>query len=78
MKNPESPQRKYPAFYEKFVPIAIGAAGMKELDILGQSIAKAIKELKTPTLIVASSDMSHTQDSNKSRQNKIKKLDMSW
>ena len=60
----------------KIVPIVIGAAGMPELKTLGKAIALAIKELKTPTLIVASTDMSHTQNSNKSKQARINKLDL--
>jgi hypothetical protein len=43
----------------KFVPIIILSASVEECRILGEGIAKAIKDVGSSVVVVASSDMSH-------------------
>lgn len=43
----------------KIVPITVLSATLEELKEIGQGIARAIKEVDYPVVIVASSDMSH-------------------
>ncbi|MBC8505717.1 MAG: hypothetical protein ISR58_09750 [Anaerolineales bacterium] len=43
---PSSPKRQYPAFYEKFVPIAIGILAFVILGMLVFTIAVGVGALK--------------------------------
>ena len=60
----------------KIVPIAICSPDLKKLKQLGRAVAKSIKESGSETLIVASTDMSHTQSSSERKQKRIKKNDL--
>ena len=45
-ETPSSPKRQYPAFYEKFVPIAIGILAVVILGMLLFTIAVGVGMLK--------------------------------
>ena len=45
----------------RFVPIAIGVGGYSALESLGHGIAEALRDSASKTLIVASSDMNHSE-----------------
>lgn len=60
----------------KIVPIAIGALDYRRLAVLGEGLADAISKSGQDVLIVASSDMSHTQNSDAERQKMIRRKDM--
>ncbi|MCE5195233.1 MAG: AmmeMemoRadiSam system protein B [Nitrospiraceae bacterium] len=60
----------------KIVPIAIMSASVNECRVLGEGIAKAIKEINYPVIILASSDMSHYVSEETARQKDKKALDM--
>lgn len=59
----------------KIVPILIGTWRYDPLKTVGESLAGSIKESGKEILIVASSDMSHTDSSNPAKQKKISELD---
>jgi len=59
----------------KIVPVAIGTWQYDSLKKLGEGLAKSILEYGKDVLIVASSDMSHTESSNPALQKKISDLD---
>ncbi len=44
-QNPASPKRQYPAFYEKFIPIAIGLLALVILGMLVFTIAVGVGAL---------------------------------
>ena len=60
----------------KIVPIVLGSQDLKKLRRLGRAIAKSIKDSDSNVLIVASTDMSHTRNSNSKMQQLKKKNDM--
>ncbi|MBI4683865.1 MAG: AmmeMemoRadiSam system protein B [Nitrospirae bacterium] len=60
----------------KIVPIAIMAASLEECRILGEGIAKSIKELNYDIVIVASSDMSHYVPEDVAKQKDRKAIEM--
>ena len=60
----------------KIVPIIILSASLEECKILGEGIANAIKSVKYPVVIVASSDMSHYVTDGVARQKDGKAIDM--
>ena len=60
----------------KIVPIAIGALDYDRLAALGEGLAGAISKKGEDVLIVASSDMSHTQNSDPERQEMVHRKDM--
>ncbi|MGC1187692.1 MAG: AmmeMemoRadiSam system protein B [Candidatus Acidiferrales bacterium] len=43
----------------RFVPVALGAVGYDELQMLGRAIARIVTAAAEPVMIVASSDMNH-------------------
>ncbi len=45
-KTPSSPKRQYPAFYEKFIPIAIGFLAFVIFGMLVFTIAVGVGALK--------------------------------
>jgi AmmeMemoRadiSam system protein B len=59
----------------KIVPIAMLSASVEECRILGEGIAKAIKNVHYPVVIVASSDMSHYVPDNVAKQKDQKAID---
>ncbi len=59
----------------KIVPILIGSGRYDSLKTLGQCLSKSITDFAHDTLIVASSDMSHTDSSNPQKQKRISDLD---
>jgi len=60
----------------KIVPIAIMAASLEECRLLGEGIAKSIKEAGYAAVIVASSDMSHYVPDDVARQKDKKAIEM--
>ncbi|MBI4690029.1 MAG: AmmeMemoRadiSam system protein B [Nitrospirae bacterium] len=60
----------------EIVPITILAASLEECRILGEGIARSIKEVNYETVIVASSDMSHYVSDDVARRKDRKALDM--
>ncbi len=52
----------------KIVPITIMSASIEECRLLGEGIAKSIREVNYPVVIVASSDMSHYVPDDVARQ----------
>ena len=60
----------------KIVPIAIMSASLEECRLLGEGIAKSIKEVKYAAVIVASSDMSHYVPEDVARQKDKKAIEM--
>ena len=69
------PFLQYLKSHVKIVPILIGSGRYDSLKTLGQGLSKTIAELGRDTLIVASSDMSHTDSSNAQKQKRISELD---
>jgi MEMO1 family protein len=59
----------------KIVPVIILSASLEECRILGEGIAKAIKSVNYPVVIVASSDMSHYVPDGLARQKDGKAID---
>lgn len=59
----------------KIVPIVMISASIEECRILGEGIAKAVKEVDYPVVIVASSDMSHYVPDDVARQKDKKAID---
>lgn len=60
----------------KIVPIAVMSASLEECRLLGEGIAKSIKEVNYATVIVASSDMSHYVPDDVARQKDRKAIEM--
>jgi len=60
----------------KIVPIVIMSASLEECRLLGEGIAKSIKEVNYETVIVASSDMSHYVSDDIAKQKDKKAIDM--
>lgn len=60
----------------QIVPIAIAAHQEEMLEGLGRAIGETVKNAGKDALIVASTDMSHTERSNPDRQEEIRKRDM--
>lgn len=60
----------------KIVPISIMSASLEECRVLGDGIAKSIKEAAYPTVIAASSDMSHYVSEDTARQKDKKAIKM--
>jgi len=60
----------------QIVPIAISSVDESSLEALGGCIAETIGESGKETLIVASTDMSHTERSNPARQQEVRRKDM--
>lgn len=60
----------------KIVPIIIMSASLEECRLLGDGIAKSIKEVNYETVIVASSDMSHYVPDDVARQKDKKAIGM--
>jgi len=58
------------------VPIAVMSASLEECRLLGEGIAKSIKEVKYAAVIVASSDMSHYVPDDVARQKDKKAIEM--
>jgi AmmeMemoRadiSam system protein B len=58
------------------VPIAISTHDEMMLESLGRGIAETIRSAGKDILIVASSDMSHTERSNAARQEEVRRRDM--
>jgi len=59
----------------KIVPIIILSASVEECRILGEGIAKAVKDIGSPVVIVASSDMSHYVPDDVARKRDEKAID---
>src|SRR5713226_1283209 len=51
----------------QFVPIAVGTESFEALEMLGHAMAEAIRESACPVLIVASSDMNHFENDERTR-----------
>lgn len=60
----------------KIVPIIIMSASLEECRLIGEGIAKSIKEVKYETVIVASSDMSHYVSDDIARHKDKKAIEM--
>lgn len=60
----------------RIVPIAIMSASLEECRIIGEGIAKSIKEANYDVIIAASTDMSHYVSDDVARQKDKKALDM--
>lgn len=60
----------------QIVPIAIASMDEMKLETLGKGIAETIKNLGKEILIVASTDMSHTERSNPARQAEVRERDI--
>ena len=60
----------------KIVPIAVMSASLEECRLLGEGIAKSIKEVNYAAVIVASSDMSHYVPDDVARQKDKKAIEM--
>jgi AmmeMemoRadiSam system protein B len=59
----------------KIVPVIMLSASLEECRLLGEGIAKAVKAVDYPVVIVASSDMSHYVTDNVARQKDGKAID---
>jgi AmmeMemoRadiSam system protein B len=59
----------------KIVPITMLSASVEECRIIGEGIAKAVKNVDYPVVIVASSDMSHYVPDNVAKQKDQKAID---
>jgi AmmeMemoRadiSam system protein B len=59
----------------KIVPVLVGTWKYDSLKAVGEGLAKSIKAFGKAVVIVASSDMSHTDSSNPAKQKKISELD---
>jgi len=60
----------------RIVPIAIASMDEASLDVLGKAIGETVKNAGKEILIVASTDMSHTERSNPTRQEEVRRRDM--
>ena len=60
----------------KIVPITVMSASLEECRLLGEGIAKSIKEVKYTAVIAASSDMSHYVPDDVARQKDKKAIEM--
>lgn len=60
----------------RIVPIAIMSASINECRALGEGIAKSIKDVNYPVIILASSDMSHYVSEETARQKDKNAIDM--
>lgn len=60
----------------QIVPVAIAAHEEDMLDGLGRAIGETVRNAGKDILIVASTDMSHTERSNPARQEEVRKRDM--
>jgi len=60
----------------QIVPIAISTQNETMLEALGKALAETIRNAGKDILIVASTDMSHTERSNPPRQEEVRKRDM--
>lgn len=60
----------------RIVPIAIAAHEEEMLEALGKALGETVKNAGREILIVASTDMSHTERSNPERQEEVRKRDM--
>jgi AmmeMemoRadiSam system protein B len=60
----------------KIVPIAMLSASVEECRMLGEGIAKAVKDAGYPVIIVASSDMSHYVPDEVAKKKDKKAIDM--
>ncbi|NQT85110.1 AmmeMemoRadiSam system protein B [bacterium] len=60
----------------QIVPIAIGSLDETKLEALGRSIAETIEKSEEEVLLVASTDMSHTEQSDATRQATVRRKDM--
>lgn len=60
----------------KIVPITVMSASLEECRLLGEGIAKSIKEVNYAAVIVASSDMSHYVPDDVARQKDRKAIEM--
>jgi MEMO1 family protein len=59
----------------RFVPITVGIGDWDELERLGQAIAKAVQQVDSSTLIIASSDMNHYESDAITRVKDAKAID---
>lgn len=57
------------------VPIAMGVGGYSGLELLGHSIARAVKAAANPVLVIASSDMNHYEPDGVTREKDRKAID---
>jgi hypothetical protein len=60
----------------QIVPIAIASMEQSSLEVLGKAIGETVKDAGKEVLIVASTDMSHTERSNPTRQEDVRRRDM--
>ncbi len=72
----EVPFLQYVNLDVQIVPIAIASMNEASLESLGTSIAETIKSSAKEILIVASTDMSHTERSNPAKQEEVRQKDM--
>lgn len=52
----------------RFVPISVGTRRLESLLELGQALAKSIREIGEPVLMISSSDMNHFEPASRTRQ----------
>jgi hypothetical protein len=60
----------------RIVPIAVSAHEEDRLEALGRGLAETVKNAGKDILMVASTDMSHTERSNPARQEEVRNKDM--
>jgi len=58
-----------------FVPIALGTGNFETLEKLGQALARTMRAIHEPVLIVASSDMNHYESDSVTRQKDHKAIE---
>ena len=59
----------------RFVPITVGTNNFKQLEELGQAIAKVVRDVAPKALIIASSDMNHYESDAVTRVKDHKAID---
>jgi AmmeMemoRadiSam system protein B len=72
----EVPFLQYANSNVRIVPIAIASMDPTKLNQLGKCLAQAIQDSDKDILIVASTDMSHTEHSNPAKQEEVHRKDM--
>jgi hypothetical protein len=60
----------------QIVPITISTMNQTQLEALGRCISETVRNLEEEILIVASTDMSHTEHSNPAKQAEVRRKDM--
>jgi AmmeMemoRadiSam system protein B len=59
----------------RFVPITLGTANRSDLEVLGNAMAQVIRNVDSPMLMIASSDMNHYESDSVTRAKDRKAID---